>query len=137
MATRQYEILLAEDSAADVGIVRMALRHQAFDHVLQVARDGAEAITLIEHADKTAGHLPKYNGEQIVKRLRSTEYSAQTPVVIMTSSDAPEVHARAEKHAAPFCFRKPSRLEEFTQLASIMDDILTSRTGLGTGEQMG
>src|ERR1051326_8892439 len=42
--TRPYQILLAEDSAADVGIVRIALRDQNLDHVLHVARDGEEAI---------------------------------------------------------------------------------------------
>jgi CheY-like chemotaxis protein len=148
MATRQYKVLLAEDSAADVGIVRAALRHQALDQGLQVVRAGAEAIAFIEHADKTVGppgldlllldmQLPKYNGEEILKRLRSTEYHAQTSVVIMTSSDAREDRARAEKHGALFDFQKPSRLDEFIQLGSIVRDILSTETGRGTGEQMG
>ena len=50
--TRPYQILLAEDSAADVGIVRIALRDQGLDHVLHVARDGEEAISFIQNADK-------------------------------------------------------------------------------------
>lgn len=138
---RPYHILLAEDSAADVGIVRIALRDQNLDHVLHVARDGQEAIAFIEKADndsKAPGpdlllldmHLPRYNGEQILQRLRSTERYAQTPVVVMTSSDAPEDQDRAEKHAALFYFRKPSRLQEFIQLGAIVRDILT-RTAVG------
>ena len=46
-----YHILLAEDSAADVGIVRIALRDQNLNHILHVARDGEEAIAFIEKAD--------------------------------------------------------------------------------------
>jgi hypothetical protein len=36
--TRPYRILLAEDSAADAGLVRIALRDENLDHVLHVAK---------------------------------------------------------------------------------------------------
>jgi CheY-like chemotaxis protein len=142
--TRPYQILVAEDSAADVGIVRIALRDQDLDHVLHVARDGEEAIRFIENADKDRKapgpdlllldmHLPKYNGEEILKFLRSTERYAQIPVVVMTSSDKPADHDRAQKHAAMFYFRKPSRLDEFIQLGVIIRDILTGKKPLALG----
>jgi two-component system response regulator len=73
-------------------------------------------------------HLPRYNGEQILQRLRSTERYGQTPVVVMTSSAAPEDQERAQKHAALFYFRKPSHLEEFIQLGVIVRDILVRKT---------
>ncbi len=146
MATekRPYQILLAEESAADVGIVRIALRDQDLDHVLHVARDGEEAISFIQKADKDRKapgpdlllldmHLPKYNGEEILKCLRSTEFYAQIPVVVMTSSDAPADHDRAQKHAAMFYFRKPSRLDEFIQLGVIVRDILTGKKSMALG----
>jgi CheY-like chemotaxis protein len=149
--TRPYQILLAEDSAADVGIVRIALRDQNLDHVLHVARDGEEAITFIERADNDAKapgpdlllldmHLPKYDGEAVLKRLRSTERYAQIPVVVMTSSDAPRDHDSAQKHAAIFYFRKPSCLEQFIQLGVIVREILTGKnplsiTGAGPAAQ--
>jgi CheY-like chemotaxis protein len=136
--TRPFQILLAEDSAADVGIVRIALRDQDLDHVLHVARDGAEAIAFIERADgdrKAQGpdlllldmHLPKYDGEEILKRLRSTELYAQIPVVVMTSSEAPRDYERAQKHAPLIYFRKPSSLDEFIKLGVIVRDILTEK----------
>ena len=135
---RPYHILLAEDSAADVGLVRLALRDQNLNHILHVARDGEEAITFIEKADNDAKapgpdlllldmHLPKYDGEAVFKRLRSTEHYAQIPVVVMTSSDAPQDHDRAQRHAALFYFRKPSRLEEFIQLGLVVREILTGK----------
>lgn len=145
---RPYQILLAEDSAADVGIVRIALRDQGLDHVLHVARDGEQAISFIQKADndrKAPGpdlllldmHLPKYNGEEVLKCLRSTELYAQIPVVVMTSSDSPADHDQAQKHAAMFYFRKPSRLDEFIQLGIIVRDILTGKkpSALGAGQE--
>jgi CheY-like chemotaxis protein len=142
--TRPYQILLAEDSAADVGVVRIALRDQGLNHVLHVARDGEEAISFIQKADKdrTAPgpdlllfdmHLPRYNGEEVFKCLRSTERYTQIPVVVMTSSDAPADHDRVQKHAAMFYFRKPSRLDEFIQLGIIVRDILTGKKPLALG----
>src|ERR1700722_575148 len=142
--TQPFQILLAEDSAADIGIVRIALRDQGLDHVLHVARDGEEAISFIEKADKDRKapgpdlllldmHLPKYNGEEILKCLRLTEYYAQIPVVVMTSSDAPAAHDRAQKHSALFYFRKPSRLDEFIQLGIIVRDILTGKKPIALG----
>ena len=136
---RPYHILLAEDSAADVGIVRIALRDQNFDHILHVARDGEEAIAFIEKADRDSKapgpdlllldmHLPRYSGEQILQRLRSTERYAQTPVVVMTSSASPEDQEHAQKNAALFYFRKPSRLDEFIRLGGIVRDILVRET---------
>ena len=77
-------------------------------------------------------HLPKYNGEEVLKCLRSTERYAQIPVVVMTSSDAPADHDRAQKHAAMFYFRKPSRLDEFIQLGVIVRDILTRKKDPGS-----
>jgi two-component system, chemotaxis family, response regulator Rcp1 len=136
--TRPYQILVAEDSLADVGLVRIALRDQNLDHVLHVAQDGEDAINFIENADNDAKipgldlllldmHLPKYDGEAILKRLRSTERYAQIPVVVMTSSDAPQDRDKAQKHAAISYFRKPSRLEEFIQLGAIVREILTGK----------
>jgi two-component system response regulator len=142
-----YQILLAEDSAADVGIVRIALRDQNLNYVLQVATDGEEAIAFIEKADadsKAPGldlllldmHLPHYSGEQILQRLRSTERLAQTPVVVMTASAAPEDEDRAQKNAALYYFRKPSRLQEFIELGEIVREILET-TGTGAEARRG
>jgi CheY-like chemotaxis protein len=135
---RTYHILLAEDSPSDVGIVRFALRDENLDHVLHVAKDGAEAIAYILEADgnsKASGfdlllldmHLPRHDGEEVLKCLRSTERYAQIPVVVMSSSDAPAGQEKAQKNAGLIYFRKPSRLEECIELGKTIRDILTCR----------
>lgn len=133
--TRAFEILLAEDYAPDVELVRSALEEQHFEYALHVVRDGAKAIAYLENLDDDRReppldlvlldmHLPKHDGEDILKRLRSTERYAQTPVVVMTASDSPLDHERAQKHAALYYFRKPSDLTEFMQLGQIVRKIL-------------
>jgi len=70
-------------------------------------------------------HLPRRDGEDILRRLRSTERNAQTPVIVMTASDAPHDHQMAQKHAAIHYFRKPNSLVEFMQLGVIVRGVLT------------
>ena len=137
MDTRPWEILVAEDCAGDVRLVRMALEEQHLNHILHVARDVAEAIAFIDRADDSAKgprldilvldmHLPKCDGEAVLRRLRSTERYAQTPAVVMTSSDAKEDYDRAQKNAALFYFRKPSHLKDFMHLGAVVRDILNN-----------
>jgi CheY-like chemotaxis protein len=135
-------ILIAEDNAADVMLVRRALRNHSVDCDLHVMRDGAEAIRWLTKLDETPNgnaldlilldmHLPKHDGEDILKRLRSSEHYAQTPVIVMTSQDSTTVEGLALKHAALFYFRKSSSLDEFMQLGSIVKGILADDPSAG------
>jgi CheY-like chemotaxis protein len=76
--------------------------------------------------------LPRWSGEEILKRLRSTERSAQTPVVVMTSSYANQHREHAQRQAAVHYFRKPSELQDFLELGRIVGDILRDRKALRT-----
>jgi len=133
-----HKIVLAEDSAADVMIVRMALEEADVHCTLQVLQDGEEAIRFIESLDADASsppidlllldlHLPKRDGEEILRRLRSTERNAQALVIVMSASDTPMDHERAQRHAALHYFRKPSSLSEFLQLGDLVRDIVEPR----------
>ncbi|HXA49550.1 MAG TPA: hypothetical protein VNV86_04565 [Candidatus Acidoferrum sp.] len=67
---------------------------------------------LLVAEDSPTDILPKRDGEDILKRLRST--------VVMTSADSSSVEEKAMKHAALGCFRKPSKLDRFLQLGLIV-----------------
>ncbi len=142
-------IVLAEDNLADVLLVRMALKSSGLTYDLRVLDDGEKAVTFIEEFDANpkAGpidlllldmHLPRRDGEEILKCLRSSERYAETPVVVMTASDAPRDHAQATKHAAMHYFRKPSTLAEYMQLGIIVRDLLsTDNTSAGLPAERG
>jgi two-component system response regulator len=130
-----FQIVLAEDSQADAMLVRAALQQHGVDCELTVIGDGAEAISYFLGLDANSQspapglvlldmHLPKYDGEDILKALRSTKRIAQTPVIIMTSSTAPEIERMAQKHAALHYFRKPSTWTEFAELGRIVATLL-------------
>ena len=132
-------ILIAEDNPADVLLVREAFREAALACSIVLVTDGEQAIDFIDALDQAGTnsrldialldmHLPKRDGVKILRRLRSTEFHAQTPVVVMTSSDAPNEHQNAEKYAAFHYFRKPMTLSGFMELGVIVSDILAART---------
>jgi len=128
-------ILLAEDNSADVELVREALRDRSVDCGLHVVSDGEQAIAFIERVDGNSAlecpslllldlHLPKRNGEQILRCLRAGERCGQTPVVILTSSDSPRDMDNATRHAALYYFRKPSSLDEYLTLGDIVKEVI-------------
>jgi DNA-binding response OmpR family regulator len=133
-----FQILIAEDNPADVELVREALKAHNIDCVLHVLRDGEQALALLDHLDNDPNmprvdllildmHLPKYDGEDILKRLRSTEHYAQTPVIVMTSISSSGIEAKATKHAALFYCQKPSTLAELTELGAVVRNVLNSQ----------
>lgn len=139
METRPFQILLAEDRPEDEELVRMALKKHHVQCTLHVIRDGAKAIGFINGLDNDPHapaldlclvdmHLPKCGGEDILKCLWSTEHYAQTPVIVM-SGNAPYVEAAAAKHAALQFFQKPSTLDEFLRLGSIVQNLLRKTIG--------
>jgi CheY-like chemotaxis protein len=133
--TPTFEIVLAEDNPADVTLVREALKEHGLECVLHVIQDGEQAIAFVESLDRDPNkprldlllldmHLPKRDGDEILERLRCTERYARTPVVVMTSSDSPQDHENAQKHAALHYFKKPLSLGEFMELGAIVRAIL-------------
>jgi CheY-like chemotaxis protein len=131
-----FEILVVEDNAVDVTLVREALIEHGLNCVLHVVHDGRQAIDFLETLDTDTKqpqldlilldmHLPRCDGEDILKALRSTEHYAQTPVVVMTASNSPRDQEMAQKHAALHYFQKPSTLDEFLRLGGIVREILT------------
>jgi CheY-like chemotaxis protein len=135
--TKRFQIVVAEDNHADIALVREALKTHRVDSELVVISDGAEAIRYFRGLDLDSHspapdlilldmHLPKYDGEQILSALRSTERIAQSPVVVMTSSQAPEFEKVAQKHAALHYFKKPTTWEQFSELGIIVRHLLES-----------
>src|SRR5437868_14368236 len=93
-------VLLAEDSPADVYIVKRSLKKHLPGFDLRVVEDGEKAIRYIETVDGDDGlpcpsamiidlNLPKKSGREILQRIRQSRRSCGIPVVVLTSSDSP------------------------------------------------
>lgn len=128
-------IVLAEDNPGDVKLVREALARHEISCDLQVIADGEEAMKFFDRldADRKAPcpdlllldlHLPKRDGEEILKHVRSSERCGQTPVVVLTSSESAHDKQYAEKNAVVHYFRKPPTLSQYMQLGTIVKELI-------------
>jgi two-component system, response regulator len=94
------EILLVEDNPQDLELARRALRKGNLTNRIHVARDGAEALEFIfcegRYAERKIDNgprvilldlkLPKIDGLEVLKRVKSDARTKSIPVVVLTSS---------------------------------------------------
>lgn len=93
------EILLVEDNQNDVELTLLALKKHNLANKVHVVEDGAMALDYLfcegVYADRTSGaprvvlldlKLPKVDGLEVLKALRSNEATKRIPVVLLTSS---------------------------------------------------
>jgi CheY-like chemotaxis protein len=127
-------ILLAEDNAADVYLIRAALQEHGIDLPLEVAGDGGEVLRILRRPQPPAGaqldliildlNLPRHDGIEILRQLRETEPLSGVPVVVLTSSDSPRDRVAATQLGAARFLRKPSNLEQFLSLGAVFREVL-------------
>lgn len=96
----EIEILVVEDNQDDRDMTLRALRKANLANHIHIARDGAEALEFvfgegayagrpIEHRPKVVLldlKLPKVDGLEVLKRIKSDPRTRLIPVVVMTSS---------------------------------------------------
>ena len=128
-------ILLAEDNRGDILLVSKALACHHIEHTLHVVRDGAEAIKFVWRMGKPGEppcpdimildlNLPKADGVEVLSEFRKHPGCAPTPVIVVTSSDAPHDRARVAGMGVSRYFRKPSDLDSFMTLGSIILEVI-------------
>jgi len=94
------EILLVEDNPNDVELTIRALQKQNLAGKVFVVKDGAEALEFLFATGAFAARkienrpkvilldlkLPKVDGIEVLRRIKSDERTRHTPVVMLTSS---------------------------------------------------
>lgn len=102
------EILLVEDDPHDVELILRVFRENNLANTVKVARDGAEALAYLFPSDsgqKDSGFrfilldlkLPKVDGMEVLRRVKSDSQTKTIPVVVLTSSrEMPDLKAAYE-----------------------------------------
>jgi two-component system response regulator len=125
-------ILLVEDNPDDELLMLRALKkNQIFNRVV-VARDGVEALDFLFSTGKYAGEnaefapqlilldlkLPKLNGHDVLRRIRTDERTKYIPVVVLTSSTEEQDIIKSYDSGANGFVQKPVNFNEFLQVAN-------------------
>ena len=131
-------LLLAEDNPGDVDLVQKALDEYCIPHTLLVVRDGGEALDYMARMGQNGDapvpdillldlNLPKLNGPRVLEEFRRYPACAETPVIVVSSSNAPADRQSVAELGVVRYFRKPSDLKSFLQLGAVVRQIADSK----------
>jgi CheY-like chemotaxis protein len=131
------EVLLVEDDPGDELMTREAFEDHKIGNQLYVARDGEEALDFLyrrgNFADAPAVdlilldlNLPKYDGRQVLERIRADPELTHLPVVVLTTSSAEEDIMRSYKLHANAYVTKPVDVNDFIAAVRQIDDFFVS-----------
>lgn len=122
--TTPIEILLVEDTEADILLTEEAFAAAGIANRLHVARDGVEALAFLRGGGEDAGaprpdvilldiNMPRMNGLELLAVLKRDPLLMTIPVIILTTSQAEEDILRSyQAHAASYVV-KPIDFDRF------------------------
>ncbi|MFD6161364.1 response regulator [Nocardia sp. NPDC060256] len=127
------DILLVEDDPGDELMTREAFEDNKIGNTLHVAHDGQEALDFLYQQGDHAGaprpdlilldlNLPRYDGRQVLERIKADPDLAHIPVVVLTTSAAEEDILRSYKLHANAYVTKPVDLDQFVAAIKHIDD---------------
>lgn len=133
MNHRPIKILLVEDNPADAKLAAEALKDARVPNELTVVTDGVQAI---DYLNKNGAYseaprpelilldlnLPKKNGFDVLKVLKSNPALRSIPVVILTTSKAEEDIAKSYSLNANCFITKPIDLNEFLEVVKTIEE---------------
>jgi CheY-like chemotaxis protein len=130
----QVDILLVEDNARDAELTMKALRRARLANSVHLARDGAEALDYLfctgpqkhrkledsPHLVLLDLKLPRVDGLEVLRCLKSDSRTRALPVVVLTVSEDSKDMAEARRLGAETYIVKPV---DFQRLAKVTPDL--------------
>lgn len=126
------EILLVEDSPADIALTEEALKESGLANTLTIVTDGEQAIEYLSKRGKYKDaespdlilldlNMPKKNGHEVLEVIKDNPKLEEIPVVVLTVSEAEEDIARALGLKMNYYLNKPVNVQK---LAPILTTII-------------
>jgi len=127
------EILLVEDSPADVRLTLEALKEEKISNNMHVVSDGVDAMAFLrregEYKDAVRPdlilldlNLPRKDGRQVLKEIKTDENLKSIPIVVLTISKAEEDVMKAYDYHANCYITKPLDLNRFSEVVKSIQD---------------
>ena len=140
------DILLVEDSPADVRLTREALKEAKVLNTLHVVQDGEAAMAFLRKQGQYAGrpspdlilldlNLPRKDGRQVLAEIKLDEKLRRIPVVVLTTSRAEEDVVRSYNLHANAYVTKPVDLTQFLDVIRAIEAFWLAVVTLPPGEK--
>jgi len=129
MVDQRADILLVEDNPKDVELTLRAFKTANLANTVHVARDGVEALEFLFRAAASSDtqvserpnlilldlKLPRLDGHEVLKRIKSDPRTCGIPVVVLTSSSEERDVMRTYQVGANSYIVKPVDFQQFTE----------------------
>lgn len=131
-------VWLIEDNEDDVELTLLAFKKNSFNNTFVILRDGTEAIEYFSKSAKRDQikdsnlpslilldlNLPKVNGLEVLKSLRSNESTKFTPVIVLSTSKDKRDIIKSYINGANSYIIKPVDFSEFFRICEILRKLL-------------
>lgn len=132
-AVRPIEILLVDDSAADVRLTEEALGEGKVLNRLSVVEDGVEALAYLRRERRYREsarpdlilldlNLPRKDGREVLEEIKNDPDLRRIPVVILTTSSAGKDILKSYDLHANCYITKPVDLEQFITVVKSVEN---------------
>lgn len=116
--SKPIEILLVEDSPADVRLTQEALKDSGLDYNLSITNDGVEAMAFLRKEGENSQaptpdvilldlNMPRKNGHEVLEEIQADSKLSEIPVVVLTVSQDEQDVLRALNLKMNYYITKP------------------------------
>ena len=132
MTSEECEIVIVEDDPNDAELIARVLKKHNMTNCLTLLKDGAEALDFLfregayQHRKGSNPprvvlldlKLPKLNGIEVLRKVKSDERTKTIPIVILTSSREDQDLKAAYSLGVNSFVTKPIKFDEFAKVVS-------------------
>lgn len=137
---KPIEILLVEDSPADISLTEEALKDSGVLYRLSVVNDGEQAMDYLLKKSSYANsatpdvilldlNMPKKTGHEVLAEMKEYPRLLEIPVVVLTVSQAEEDHAKALALNMNYYMSKPVTAVRLASILEAINDLWSLSAG--------
>ena len=130
---RPVNVLLVEDNPGDVRLTQEAFKEAKMSIKLDVTMDGAEAIKFLRREGEYEAavtpdlilldlNLPKKDGREVLKEIKTDDKLKRIPVVVLTTSNAEQDIMKSYNLHVNCYINKPVDFEKFFDIIQKIEE---------------
>jgi chemotaxis family two-component system response regulator Rcp1 len=142
---RPVHILLVEDNEGDILLTKEALEDAKILITLSVVKDGKEAIDFVNKQGLYTDvdqpdllmldvNMPKKNGHEVLKYIKSSESLRHIPVIMLTTSSSEKDINLSYNNYANCFITKPVEVNDFLAVVTTIENFWISIVKLPTNK---